>query len=129
MKSGSFQLRKSCEQDPSVSIVIPNWDGLWLLKQFVGKIVDASNHYKGESEIIIFDNGSVDRSLSFIMDNFPDIRLLPNPDNIGFGKACNQSAKSACGELILFLNNDISVPEDFITLLVEDYNVADKPLR
>ena len=38
-----------------VSIVIPNWNGLHLLKQSLDPLLKATNAYVGESEIIIVD--------------------------------------------------------------------------
>ena len=56
-------------------------------------------------EIIIVDNGSTDPL-------FPTIARIPNliyhrfETNTGFGNACNKGVELACGELVLFFNND-----------------------
>ena len=54
----------------SVSIVIPSWNGLELLKRFLPSVIDAANRYTSEShspaEIIIVDDGSVDESVAWL---------------------------------------------------------------
>jgi GT2 family glycosyltransferase len=53
-----------------VSIVIPSWNGLELLKRFLPSVIDAANLYTAEShsptEIIIVDDGSVDESVAWL---------------------------------------------------------------
>lgn len=112
---------------PSISVVIPNWNGLWLLKQFLGAVVITLDNYPGKSDIIIFDNGSIDRSVSFIKDNFPTVTVISNPENIGFGEACNRAATHSNNDLVLFLNNDVYVPDDFVKKLVDEYKSCQKP--
>ena len=112
---------------PSISVVIPNWNGLWLLKQFLGSVVISLDDYPGKSDIIIFDNGSIDRSVSFIKDNFPSVTVISHSHNIGFGEACNKAAYHSKNELVLFLNNDVYVPSNFVQKLVEEYNGCQNP--
>lgn len=54
-----------------VSIVIPTWNGLDLLKQFLPSVIAASNHYSKQSfaptEIIIVDDGSADRTIDWLI--------------------------------------------------------------
>jgi GT2 family glycosyltransferase len=54
-----------------VSIVIPTWNGLDLLKQFLPSIIGAANHYTSHSyaptEIIISDDGSSDLTVEWLI--------------------------------------------------------------
>ena len=105
-----------------ISIVIPNWNGLHLLKQSLDSVVAAVSAYEGRAEIIIVDNGSQDRSVDVILDYYPEIKIIPFETNTGFGYACNYGAKKANFEYILFLNNDIFVPVDFLTRMAESFS-------
>lgn len=60
-------------------------------------------------EIIIIDNASKDGTLSLLYGlkkEFPSIRIIENKENLGFGKAHNQGALLATGDILLLLNPD-----------------------
>ncbi|MEP2944629.1 MAG: glycosyltransferase family 2 protein [Lentilitoribacter sp.] len=109
----------------SVSIVIPSWNGLHLLKQSIDAMVDAAESYSGECEIIVVDNGSMDRTVDVLKDYYPDVRIIEFDHNTGFGHACNAGVQNAKHELILLLNNDIFIPNSLIQDLVNLFNKTD----
>jgi GT2 family glycosyltransferase len=49
---------------------------------------------------------------------FPDVILLRNPANLGFGRANNQAARLSRGRFLFFLNNDTVVPPGALARLV-----------
>lgn len=106
---------------PGVSVVIPTWNGLRLLKQSLDQVVNAQKAYAGECEIIIVDNGSSDRTVDVLYDYYPEIVVERLEKNMGFGYACNLGVKRAKNELILFLNNDVYVPHAIIGELVDAF--------
>jgi GT2 family glycosyltransferase len=57
-------------------------------------------------EIFIVDNASTDGTLDAIRKEFPQVRLIPNTQNTGFGAANNQAMKIATGKYFLLLNSD-----------------------
>ncbi|HET6604092.1 MAG TPA: glycosyltransferase family 2 protein [Xanthomonadaceae bacterium] len=67
-------------------------------------------------EAIVVDNDSRDGALS-VLPADPRIRLLLNPDNRGFARACNQGAALAHGDRLLFLNPDAFLPEGALAAL------------
>jgi GT2 family glycosyltransferase len=62
-----------------------------------------------EPEIILVDNHSSDGTGPLVRQNFPQIRLIENPQNLGFARAVNQAFRGSRGELILLLNPDIQI--------------------
>jgi len=60
-------------------------------------------------EVIIVDNNSLDRSKQFILENYPDIQLIQNDENLGYTKAMNQGLKIAHGKYLVQLNPDVFV--------------------
>ncbi len=60
-------------------------------------------------EIILVDNHSADGTGQLVRQNFPQIRLIENPQNLGFARAVNQAFRESRGELVLLLNPDIQV--------------------
>ena len=99
-----------------VSIIIVNYNG----KEYLENCLKLLRYCKySPFEIIVVDNGSVDDSLYFISNKFPDVQIIKLKQNIGFAKANNLAAKAANGDLLLFLNNDTLPTPDFLNELVE----------
>ena len=92
-----------------VSIVIVSYNAVNLLIDCLSSIMD---HSKTAPEIIVVDNGSTDRSVELLAKEFPQIRLIPLAENMGFGAGNNRGAAVATGELLFFLNNDTVLLED-----------------
>lgn len=70
-----------------------------------------------EIEVIVIDNNSEDNSVekikTFIKNKqLNNVKVISNDKNLGFGKGCNEAAKEAKGELLLFLNNDTIINDD-----------------
>jgi len=61
-------------------------------------------------EIIVVDNASHDGTMPMLQEEFPQVRLLANPDNRGFAAANNQGLAVATGQFLLLLNPDTLVP-------------------
>jgi len=65
-----------------------------------------------EAEVWVVDNKSDDDSLDRIRHYFPEVRLIANPENVGFSRANNQAMRESGAEYILLLNPDTLLPED-----------------
>ncbi len=101
------------EPVPLVSIIIPTKDSLDLLKPCVEGVLEDTA-YKN-IEVIIIDNNSRDLEvLEYLSDLEHDARVLVMhyADDFNFSEMNNQAVKMAKGELICFLNNDISIIKD-----------------
>lgn len=57
-------------------------------------------------EVILLDNASSDGSAEAIAAAWPQVRLIANPDNLGFAAGNNLAAAQARGERLLLLNPD-----------------------
>lgn len=100
-----------------LSIIIVNYNVKEFLQNLIHSIEKASINLK--KEIIVIDNASDDGSVEFIKDKFPDIKLISNNSNLGFGKANNIGLKQATGNYILILNPDTIVAEDTIEKMIK----------
>jgi GT2 family glycosyltransferase/glycosyltransferase involved in cell wall biosynthesis len=102
------------------SIVIPNWNGRDLLAKYLPSvIVSIENH--PDSEVIVVDNGSTDGSVAFIEEFFPDVRVLPLKENLGFGGGSNAGFRAAHNDIVVLLNSDMRVERDFLQPLLDGF--------
>lgn len=98
-----------------VSIVIPNYNGRQLLGSNLPLVYEAKEKKENNiKEIIIVDDASTDESVSFIKNNFPDIRLVKHTQNRGFPASVNTGVRSAKNGLVVLLNSDVKPNADFL---------------
>ena len=67
-----------------VAIVILNWNGAKLLRQFLHSVVQFSSF--DWVEVIVTDNGSTDESMSLLQNEFPGVKILDLQQNFGFAR-------------------------------------------
>lgn len=72
-------------------------------------------------EVIVIDNASIDETTSFIQKLHPDVNLIQNPQNRGFGAANNQGLDHMTGDLALLLNSDCIPEPNAIATLVQAF--------
>lgn len=101
-----------------VSFVILNCNGKEFLARCIPSVMVAIESYNKPCEVIVVDNASADASIDYIKLNFLQIRILALKENFGFAKAMNIGIKKATHPIVIGLNNDIIVEEDFIAPLV-----------
>jgi GT2 family glycosyltransferase len=93
-------------RSPSVSVIIPNWNGVEHLPICLDSL---RRQTVGGAEIIVVDNGSTDGSLDLLERRYPEARLLPLGENRGFAGACNAGMRTARAAFVVLLNNDTEV--------------------
>ena len=104
----------------SLSIIIVNWNTKDLLKNCLKSIYQYTSDL--DFEVIVVDNGSSDGSIEMIRQEFPQIILIANSENLGFAKANNlgfEKSRSALPEYVLFLNSDTLIKENSFLKMVE----------
>ena len=102
---------------PQLSIIIVNYNVKEFVKNLLYSLEKALRNFS--AEIIIVDNASSDGSVDDIKNKFPNVTLIANEKNVGFGKANNQGLEIAQGKYIVLLNPDTIVREDTFTKLIE----------
>jgi GT2 family glycosyltransferase len=68
------------------------------------------------AQCIVVDNASNDGSVEFITGIDLPLKLIINTQNKGFGFACNQGSKWGTSEYILFLNPDVTLFSDSLSI-------------
>lgn len=116
-----------------LSIVIPTWNGLSLLQQFLPSVIEAAKVYAAQTaaqiEILLVDDGSTDETINWLTAHQQhltpiQIRVLRNERNLGFSLTCNKGVEAARFPLIFLLNNDVELDLKAIAPLVEHFTDA-----
>ncbi len=101
---------------PKVAIVILNWNGRKYLEQFIPFIL-ASTY--SNQEVIVADNASTDDSVSFLRQQFPQVRVILLDRNYGFASGYNHALKKVTSDYYVLLNSDVEVIPGWIEPIVE----------
>ena len=98
-----------------VSIIIVNWNTRELLRNCIDSIRKT---VQGPSfEIIVVDNASADGSVAMLREEFPEVEVIENSENRGFGAANNQAMRIMNGRYALLLNSDTVVCDNAVERL------------
>ncbi len=100
-----------------ISVIIVNYNVRHFLEQCLVSVFRALEDI--DHEVIVVDNNSTDGSVSLIKRKFPEVKLIVNRENIGFGAANNKALKIAKGRYILLLNPDTVIEESTIRQCVD----------
>ena len=100
-----------------LSIVIVSWNVSQKLKENLKTLYAGQGDFS--YEVFVVDNNSHDDTVNMIKKEFPQVKLIVNDRNLGFGKANNQGIKQAQGNFILLLNPDMQVRSDTLQKMLE----------
>ncbi len=103
------------ENQPKITIITVNYNGLIHTEAFLNSLRKIT--YKN-IEIIVVDNASP-QGVGALQSDFPEIKLILSPENLGFAGGNNLGIKEGTGKYFFLLNNDTEVEPDFIEPLVE----------
>ena len=96
-----------------VYIVVATYNGL----AWIQKCLSSCKGYP----VIVVDNSSTDQTVSYIKQNFPEVVILPQSKNLGFGQANNIGISYALkkgAEHFFLLNQDAYIVNDSLSKLV-----------
>jgi len=100
-----------------LSIIIPSYNTKALLERCLTSVFVSLKKTTIDFDVIVVDNASDDGSQDLVSSRFPQVHLVRNKENVGYGKANNQAIAKAKGEYVVLLNSDIVVQDDAIGVL------------
>ncbi len=106
-----------------LTLCLINYNGERYLEESLGSVIAQRGKFK---EILLIDNASVDKSLEIVNERFPGVKVVKLGNNLGPGAARNVGFKTASGDLILFMDNDVYLSSDCTDRLLKA--IGDNPL-
>ncbi len=100
-----------------VSVVLVSYNTAEMTKKAI-ELVKASL-CQLNIEIFVVDNASRDGSSAMVASEFPEVQLISNQTNVGFGRANNQVLPLYHGRYMLLLNTDAFVEQDTLQKTVD----------
>lgn len=70
-------------------------------------------------EWIMVDNASQDDSVKHVQKNYPEFKIIESGSNLGYTGGNNLGIRTAQGQYVVLLNNDVEVDPDWLTRLVD----------
>ncbi len=99
-----------------LSIIIVNYNVKEFLLNLLQSIRNGLNNIR--AEIIVVDNASDDGSVELLKERFPEVKLIVNSSNVGFGAANNQALQIAEGKYLLLINPDTIIKENTLKEMI-----------
>jgi len=97
-------------------IAILNYNTKHLLEDFLPSVSYSSQY---DFEIVLIDNASTDKSVKYVSNWFPEIRIIEFSRNWGFAEAYNRAAQTIDSEYMVMLNSDVLVEENWLDPILE----------
>ncbi|PPD54060.1 MAG: glycosyl transferase [Methylotenera sp.] len=100
-----------------ISVIFVSYNTAKMSIEAISSLLASKGDF--ELEVFVVDNASKDDSVSVIKGAFPQITLIENSVNVGFGRANNQVLNLITGDYILLLNTDAFVQPDTIAKTIQ----------
>lgn len=91
-------------------------------EKWIGKCLNSLLNSSVHTNITVIDNMSSDRTLPIIKGSYPEVYLIENQKNWGFGKANNTGIRLALqhdADFVFLINQDAWIEPDVIKHLME----------
>lgn len=100
-------------------VVVLNWNGRAYLRDCL-RSLDAQTY--DDRRVLVVDNASTDGSADLVTDEFPEVALVRNPENVHFARGMNTGFAHALEDprtaFVVALNNDVRVDPEWLAALV-----------
>ena len=100
-----------------VAVVILNWNGLNLLKEFLPSVCAYTP--ADMADVVVADNGSTDGSVDWLKTHHPEVIVLEMKENHGYARGYNLAIKQLTHPYIVLLNSDVEASPGWLEPLVD----------
>jgi GT2 family glycosyltransferase len=112
------------KDDPTVCIAILNYNGIRFLEQLLPTLRIAVKRWGKQCSIVLLDNRSTEPDCEWTRQNYPDVELVLAPAN-ELLYSYNWFIPQRSEDIIILLNNDVRVSENFIRPLIRHFKFDD----
>lgn len=108
------------KKNHKIIIIIPSYNGQKYWPDLMQSL--RQQNYDFEWEILVVDNASTDQSVEYLKQNYPEVKVIVNSENLGYVGANNvgyQYAKEQGADFIYLLNQDTVVERNFLQPLYD----------
>ncbi|MFH1841425.1 MAG: glycosyltransferase [Candidatus Nealsonbacteria bacterium] len=99
-----------------ISVIIPAYNEEKRISRCLESVF--SQDYSFKYEVLVVDNNSSDRTAEIVKDNFPKARIIFE-EKKRVVVARNRGSKEAKGNILIFLDADVIIPEDHIRKILK----------
>lgn len=108
----------------SVCLAILNYNGQKHLEYLLPTACAAAKIYPGHCSVLVLDNRSPNRDVEWVKRGFPSVRVMVAPEN-DFLFSYNWLLPQLSEEVVVLLNNDLRLDEQFLEPLLRHFQSAD----
>ena len=105
-----------------IAVIIVSWNVRTYLANCLNTVYRELRQQRLRGDVWVVDNGSTDGTLELLADLYPQVHVIANADNVGFGAANNQgmrAAESAAPHYYLLLNPDTVIHPGALRRLID----------
>ena len=107
---------------PCISLVIPVFNGERYIDRSISELRSLEKIYQNRIEFILVDDGSIDNTLAIVKRltfDSTNWRLIHNTQNMGKGYSVRKGMLTAGGDILVFVDADLSYPVGSIQQVIE----------
>jgi GT2 family glycosyltransferase len=93
-----------------IAVIIVSWNTRDYLRSCLASLREPP---PGRSlEVIVVDNASADGSPDMVAAEFPEVKLIRAPGNLGFARANNLGIRASASRYVCLVNSDVKLLDD-----------------
>lgn len=101
------------DPESTVAVVVVNYRTRDLLRT----CLESIRTHAADTHVIVVDNASDDGSAAMVREEFPEVQLIANTRNVGYGAAANRAIAATRSRYVLLLNGDTELQPDTVSAL------------
>lgn len=98
------------------TVVVPSWNGRGLLGRALASIAAQTDR---DLQVVVVDDGSTDGTAEYLAAEWPDVKVIRQPENRGFAAAVNRGIAEGDAELVALVNNDVELHPEWLEWSVD----------
>ncbi len=101
---------------PPISIGVINYNGRKIIKRTLDSIFNSDYP---DMEVVVVDDCSTDGSADFVREEFPEVRVVTQPRNMGLNAGRNRAMAEVTRDFVFITDNDIELAPATLRILME----------